>query len=643
MSAVIASTVIATSLGGGLDPCPRSVAAASSAGGTGVLDLGEGGGRARGALAEAAAWADAPIGVRIPAGCRLSLDEIERAGAGRVALVVLPAGSHALAAAAARYPVLVEVTSIDQARAAKAGGAHGLIARGMEAGGRVGELSAFVLLQQLLADDELDLPVWVCGGIGPDTAAACVVGGARGVVLDSQLALLPESDLPDDVLALLRRIDGTETVVDGTLLSGQYRGLRRPSTGELLPIGQDGWLADAFARRFTSTAGAVRAIDAAIRTALADHAAGDLLAPGSPLAQALGVRLPVAQGPMTRVSDEAGFAAAVAEHGALPFIALALAGPDQCRATLRQTAALLRDQPWGVGVLGFVPEQLRAAQVEVVREVRPACAIIAGGRPAQAAALEAEGISTFLHVPSPVLLRQFLRAGSRKFVFEGAECGGHVGPRASFPLWEAQLHALHEFLDQEPAAGEQLQVFFAGGVHDQRSAAMVSALAAPLARRGAKVGVLMGTAYLFTEEAVHCGAIQPRFQREAVAATATSLLETAPGHATRCLPSPYVDDFHRVRGELAAAGVADRQVWERLEMLNVGRLRIASKGLRRDGDQLVQLDEATQAAEGLFMAGQVAVLRDAPTTLARLHASVTTGAGEFYTARVAASRAQPAP
>src|SRR3569833_1986672 len=39
------------------------------------------------------------------------------------------------------------------------------------------------------------------GGIGPRTAAACVVGGAAGVVLDSQLALMPESDLPDEVLA----------------------------------------------------------------------------------------------------------------------------------------------------------------------------------------------------------------------------------------------------------------------------------------------------------------------------------------------------------------------------------------------------------------------------------------------------------
>ena len=119
-------------------------------------------------------------------------------------------------------------------------------------------------------------------------------------------------------------------------------------------------------------------------------------------------------------------------------------------------------------------------------------------------------------MPSPGLLRQFLEAGARRFVFEGAECGGHVGPRDSFPLWEAQLAVLEDYLAGSKAKDSdagRIEVFFAGGVHDERSAAMVAALAAPLTARGASVGVLMGTAYLFTEEAVARGAVQPLFQR----------------------------------------------------------------------------------------------------------------------------------
>ena len=37
------------------------------------------------------------------------------------------------------------------------------------------------------------------------------------------------------------------------------------------------------------------------------------------------------------------------------------------------------------------------------------------------------------------------RAGARRFVFEGRECGGHVGPYGSFPLWESMVEGLLEW------------------------------------------------------------------------------------------------------------------------------------------------------------------------------------------------------
>ncbi|GAB1694539.1 SDR family NAD(P)-dependent oxidoreductase [Krasilnikovia sp. M28-CT-15] len=622
--------VLAVTGGAGLDASPYTLTAAVRAGALGVLDLGTGDTWSLRALADAARRTTG-FGVRVTAACAATPADLAETAGPAVNLIILAADSPwPVAELARRYQVLVEVADLAEGRAAAAAGAHGLVARGMESGGRVGELSAFVLLQQLVA--EVELPVWVAGGIGPATAAASVVGGAAGVLLDTQLLLLPESTLVDDVAILLRRMDGTEVVAEG-----DRRGLRRGA--DLLPIGQDGWLAAEFARRWPDTAAAVHGVRDAVRDAVRHPDAGAALRPGAPLARTLGVDLPVAQGPMTRVSDEAGFAAAVADAGALPFIALALANAEQSRRMLAEAAAALGDRPWGVGVLGFAPDALRAAQIEIIQEIKPAVAIIAGGRPAQAKGLEAAGISAFLHVPSPGLLRQFLQSGSRKFIFEGAECGGHVGPRASFPLWEAQLGVLTEFLADKPAeTAAELQIFFAGGVHDERSAAMVAALAGPLTRRGAQVGVLMGTAYLFTDEAVTYGAIQPHFQREAVAATGTALLETAPGHATRCLPSGFVDDFHHLHDELAGAGVENRVIWEQLELLNVGRLRIASKGLRRDGDALVHVDEPTQAAEGLFMAGQVAVLRHATTTVADLHTQVTTGAAALHAGRIRAAR-----
>ncbi|GGY01017.1 type I polyketide synthase [Streptomyces hiroshimensis] len=633
-------------------PDARLVAAFTRAGGLGVLDLGTGCRRAREELEQVRRWtAGRRYGVRVAAGCRLAPDDLAPGPAGDGTAphtVVLGVGADwPVRETAGAYRVLVEVTTVEEALAAVRAGAHGVIARGGESGGRVGPVGTFVLLQQVLGEPGVTVPVWACGGIGPRTAAAAVAGGAAGVVLDSQLALLAESGLGGRAAADIRAMDGSET----TVVDGHRELLRRDPRAGRLPVGQDGFLASVFADRWQTVARTVRALTEAVEDGFHDGTAASALRPGSASAEALGVRLPVAQGPMTRVSDRPAFAAAVAAEGGLPFIALALAPPDRARAVLRDTAAALAGRPWGVGVLGFAPEGIRGAQLDVIREVRPSHAVIAGGRPAQAAALEEAGIATFLHVPSPGLLRRFLRAGARRFVFEGAECGGHVGPRNSFPLWEAQIAVLADFLagqggrDAREAAGARegrIEVFFAGGIHDERSAAMVAALAAPLIRRGVAVGLLMGTAYLFTEEAVACGAVQPLFQRQMLAAHRTTLLETAPGHATRCLTTPVTEGFGALKERLQAQGVPARQRWETLERHNVGRLRLASRGVERGpGGEPVPVGEDRQFHEGLFMAGDVAALRSRVTTVAALHRAVTDGAADFLERRAEELRRVP--
>ncbi|OLZ51278.1 type I polyketide synthase [Amycolatopsis keratiniphila] len=573
-------------------PSARFTAAATRAGALGVLDLTSGNRAAREELDLAECWLATGFGVRVAGPAELPP---------AVHTVLLAAGAPQSTVDFGSRRVLVEVTSRDEAVRAVAAGADGLVARGHEAGGRVGELGTFVFLQQLLADPAIGVPVWAYGGIGTHTAAAAVAGGAAGVVLDTAFALLPEAELPSDVTMALEGLDGSETIVDG----GVRRLRRRP-----VEAGQDAFLAERFRDRWGTLPAAIQGVRASI--------AEGLTASGGPL--------PLAQGPMTRVSDQPEFARAVAAGGALPFLALALSGPGQTREMLEATKAALGDAPWGVGVLGFAAEDVRAGQLEVIREIRPSHAIIAGGRPAQAKVLEDAGISTFLHVPSPGLLRQFLEAGARKFVFEGAECGGHVGPRASFPLWEAQIDVLRDY-------ASEVEAYFAGGVHDERSAAMVTAAAAPLTRLGATVGLLMGTAYLFTEEAVRAGAVLPLFQRQIVEATRTDLLETAPGHATRCVRSAFTTEYAELKRALK--DVPDREAWERLEKLNVGRLRLASKGIERVGDALSPVDEGRQLAEGMFMAGDVAVLRSEVTTIARVHEAVGPGAQEFLAARAA--------
>ncbi|AMV38765.1 type I polyketide synthase [Planctomyces sp. SH-PL62] len=639
--------------------------AASRAGALGILDLeGVEPGSAKTAVERAAALGGR-VGIRIDP---TAVDDAWLASLPPQADVVCVVGGDdarweaaSRRIAAAGRAALFEATDRTQARRASEAGAAGVILVGNEAGGRCGVESSFVLLQAVLADG--GAPAWVRGGIGPFSAAGCVAAGAAGVVLDGGLLLAKESPLDETTREAIARLDGSETSLvrladgaearvharPGPLVPGRAESLGRDAigwaSGRLWPIGQDAAFAARLARRHVTTGGIVRAVAEAIETGLEQSRSLRPMAAGSPLAEAHGTTYPIVQGPMTRVSDRAAFADAVAAGGALPFLALAMLRGAEVRDLLEDVRARLDGRPWGVGVLGFIGPELRREQIEAVREARPPFALIAGGRPDQARELEDAGIRTYLHAPSPGLLAQQLQAGARRFVLEGRECGGHVGPRSSLVLWEQAVAALLEAVDRGTPA-EELYILFAGGVHDARSSAAVAAIAAPLAALGAKVGVLLGTAYLFTEEAVRTGAIVPKFQAEAIRCRGTVLLETGPGHEIRVGPSPFADAFADARRRLAAEGRTAEEIRSRLENLNAGRLRIATKGMERVGDAaspLVPVDEAGQYDRGAYMLGQVASLRESVTTIADLHGAIADGCDVVLAEAVAEAASTPPP
>ena len=563
--------------------------------------------------------------------------------------------------------VWVEVTSLSEARAVQAAGADALIVKGNEAAGRVSEESTFLLLQ--LLRDELTIPYHVQGGLGPDTAAAAEIAGASGIVLREQLWLARESPFDEQEQRLWGQLDGSETATveskdgcyrffcranraallevdrelgEGASIHDSVRARLRhgadgrtgsgPSAPELMPLGQEIAFASGLARSYQTVAGIINAYRSRMRANRVAARRQRALQPGAPLATALHIQVPILQGPMTRVSDVAPFCEQVAAGGGLPFLALALMQGAETHALLHETKARLGDLPWGVGILGFVPAPIRQAQLEVIRQLRPPFAIIAGGRPSQAKQLEQYGVTTFLHVPSPGLLEAFVRDGARHFILEGRECGGHVGPRTSFTLWQSAIDTL---LAAKITRPEELHIVFAGGIHDGLSAAMVAALAAPLVQLGVRIGVLMGSAYLFTEEAVTSGAIVPEYQNLAIACGGTRLLESGIGHATRCINTPFADEFQTLRTKLQLAGRTSDEIRFELESLNVGRLRLASKGLERDASEpngrskLRSVDANEQYRRGIYMIGQVAMLRDGVTTIAALHESVAAGHAQF--------------
>ena len=79
-------------------------------------------------------------------------------------------------------------------------------------------------------------------------------------------------------------------------------------------------------------------------------------------------------------------------------------------------------------------------------------------------------------------------------------------------------------------------------------------------------------------------------------------------------------------------------MWAELESLNIGRLRLASKGIKRDGDALVGVDVDEQRRDGMYMIGDVATLHDAVMPVADLHRDVTEGATDWVAAAAGSRR-----
>lgn len=211
---------------------PSLAVAAARAGARGFLDL-EGAGDLDAALAAVATmerYAPDRFGVRLGCDDGALAEGLLASRSAKWRWVLLAGGSAAGPAARFReagIEVLVEAVSVAEARRAQAAGAAGLVLKGQEAGGRVGTETAFILLQHWLHDakssDGGTPPVWVQGGIGLNTAAACLAAGAAGIVLDSQLLLAREAQPSDRDRAWLGAFDGSETVCLGECFGEAYR------------------------------------------------------------------------------------------------------------------------------------------------------------------------------------------------------------------------------------------------------------------------------------------------------------------------------------------------------------------------------------------------------------------------------------
>jgi NAD(P)H-dependent flavin oxidoreductase YrpB (nitropropane dioxygenase family) len=117
--------------------------------------------------------------------------------------------------------------SVDEARAAKAAGADGVIAQGVEAGGHVrGTTPALVLLEQTRAALGPDYPVLVAGGIADaQDVRTALDAGADAAVLGTRFLMTPESGAIDAYKQ--RLMESRETVLTELFGAGWPRAPHR--------------------------------------------------------------------------------------------------------------------------------------------------------------------------------------------------------------------------------------------------------------------------------------------------------------------------------------------------------------------------------------------------------------------------------
>lgn len=557
-----------------------------------------------------------------------------------VSRVIFPAGMDI--SVSENIEKLCQVHSLDEAARVIDSGISNIIVKGNEGAGKVSAQSSFILFQSI-ANKYLkkEINIYIQGGIGIHTSAACLALGAKGVILDSQISLFPECVLTKDQKNIFSKLSGSETtVIDNFRILLRKNSPKLPVNTKysdvipllggldinknLLPMGQDISLSIDFVEKYKNLNTFVSSFYEATYGHIQQAKRQQTIKSDSKLAKSLGIKYPIAQGPMARVSDVPEFACSVADAGALPFIAMSMTTGDAACKLIAESSRLLNDKVWGVGLLGFIPTKQREEQTKYILEYRPPVVLIAGGSPALAKPFEKEGIKAFIHVPSQTLLDIFLKEGAKNFVFEGRESGGHIGPLSSFILWERQIYRL---LKEDNLSA--FSVFFAGGIHDAFSSAFVSIMSSTLDAKGAKIGVLMGSSYLYTKEAVETKAILPEFQKLAIEENATVILQAAPGQETQSLKSPFTEYFGKEKEKLQQQNLDSKEIWIRLEELNLGRSRIATKGIERIGTDLVKLNEEEQKEKGLYMIGQIAALNQKEMTLDELHKHVAVDNNEL--------------
>ena len=564
--------------------------------------------------------------------------------------------------------IILEIRDIHLTDSIKTIDPHALIIKGNEAAGRVSRYSSFILMQWYLKNSSL--PVFVHGGVGQYTAAGMLAAGVSGFVMDSQVLLAKEAPVSENFKKLLANVDegdsteinfkerdiyrvfaklGTKIVKD---LKEEAVVLSQKSDGDIYPaiadkmtalddpdaafiqslfyLGQDGLFAKEFARKSDSLADMIDRFFTTLGANLDCVDQHDPVKKDSAFAKDQNTTYPLIQGPMANISDNTEFAGKVLEAGALPFFAVGSLPVNLADAMLKSGAQNLDNFGAGlVGIEAFNP--MVHKHLEMVKQYKVPYALFAGGIPSQAAELEKAGTKTYLHTPSVSMMENALENGCHRFIFEGGEAGGHVGSLTSMVLWEA---AIAKLINNKRDLSD-LFLVFAGGITTSYSSLFISGMTSFLAARGAKIGLQVGTAYLFSKEVVDTNAVQKQYQDIIIEQDETVVIGKTLGLASRTAPTPFAKMMsdHELKMIREKMPLGERK--RSFEKRNIGSLLIGAKGFLPDfknpGEENYTWFKGDEHREkGNFLVGDSLAFFKEPVAIQQIHDAYFTGKSMLF-------------
>ncbi|NOX32435.1 MAG: acyltransferase domain-containing protein [Deltaproteobacteria bacterium] len=555
--------------------------------------------------------------------------------------------------------IVLEIKDININEKIKEVSPHALILKGNEAGGKVSKYSSFILMQWYLKNNEL--PLFIHGGVGKYTAAGMFAAGVSGLVMDSQFLMTDEAPVSGSFKKLLGMVDesdSTEITYDGSDIyrvfaklgtkivkdlkqkaiefSGApggkgkvYQSICNNITAldkedgnfiqSLFYLGQDGVFAKDFIKGSTCLRDIISGFFKTIGENLNFIDEFDPVKPGSEFAIDQGTKFPLIQGPMANISDNSDFANKVLEHGALPFFAVGSL-PEQLADDMLKDGSRKVDV-FGAGLVGIEAfNPMVKKHLDMVKKYKVPYALFAGGVPSQVAELEKAGTKTYLHTPSLSMMENALKSGCKRFIFEGGEAGGHVGTLSSMVLWEDAISTL---INQNYDLSD-LYLVFAGGISTCFASFFISGLASFLAAKGAKIGIQVGTAYLFADEIVATKCIKSQYRDIIIKENETMVIGKSLGLWSRTAPTK----FARMMIENEAEMIKNKESLENrkraFEKRNIGSLLIGAKGFLPDfkkpgPENYTWFEDEEHKEKGNFLVGDSLAFFEGAVTIKKIH------------------------